>query len=73
MFIFWERAHKWGSNREWGRHNLKQATGSELPAQSPVQGSNSQTEIMTWAEVGRFTDWATQAPQYSLFHNIWSI
>ena len=21
-------------------------------------------EIMTWAEVGRLTDWATQAPQF---------
>ena len=24
-------------------------------------------EIMTWAEVGRLTDWATQAPQDLLF------
>ena len=23
-------------------------------------------EIMTWAEVGRLTDWATQAPQKSV-------
>ena len=24
--------------------------------------------IMTWAEVGRLTDWATQAPLYSLIY-----
>ena len=24
-------------------------------------------EIMTWAEVGRSTDWATQAPQEEIF------
>ena len=35
---------------------------SLLSAQSPVWGSNSNHEIMTWAEVGRLTDRATQAP-----------
>ena len=29
-------------------------------------------EIMTWAEVGRLTDWATQAPQkYEIFLKAW--
>ena len=26
-------------------------------------------EIMTWAEVGRLTDWATQAPLYGFKNN----
>ena len=29
-------------------------------------------EIMTWAEVGRLTDCATQAPQKNFFFNIYS-
>ena len=32
-----------GAEREGGRHNLKQAPGSEPSAQSPTWGSNSQT------------------------------
>ena len=50
--------------RERETQNMKQAPGSEMSAQSPTWGSNSQTEIMTWAEVGCLTSWATQAPLY---------
>ena len=58
-----ETQHEQGRGRERGRQNVKQAPGSELSAQSPTRGSNSQTcEIVTWAEVGRLTDWATQGP-----------
>ena len=38
-----ETEHKRGRGRERGRHNLKQGPGSELSAQSPSWGSNSQT------------------------------
>ena len=33
-----------GAERERGTQDLKQAPGSELPAQTPMRGSNSQTE-----------------------------
>ena len=59
---FWERnrvqAGEGQSERE--TQNLKQAPGSELSAQS-LELTNH--EIMTWAEVGHSTDWATQAHQ----------
>ena len=46
-----------GRGRERGEtQNPKQALGSELSAQSPTPGSNSQTEILTWAEAGHLTD-----------------
>ena len=47
--------------REKEKQNPKQAPGSNLSAQSLTQGSNAQNrKIMTWAEVGSLTDWATQ-------------
>ena len=53
-----ETEHEWGRvrEREGETQNPKQASGSELSAQSRTQGSNPQ--ITTWAEA----DWATQAP-----------
>ena len=30
----------------------------------------TECEIMTWAEVGRLTDWATQAPQETILETI---
>ena len=61
MFIhFWERERdrergtereRTGEGqRERETQNLKQVPGSELSAQRPMWGSNSQTEIMTWAK-----------------------
>ena len=40
-----ETEHEWGRGREREREtqNLKQVPGSELSAQSPTRGSNSQT------------------------------
>ena len=64
MFFFWESetdASRGGAKRE-GDTEYETGSGSELSAQSPMQGSNSQTvEIMTWAEVGGLTNWATEA------------
>ena len=42
LFIF-ERAQVGEGQRENETQNPKQAPGSELPAHSPTQGSNSQT------------------------------
>ena len=71
MFISERKRQSMGrvGQREKETQNLKQAPSSELSAQSSTQGSNPQREIMTWAEVGRLTDWATQAPQDSLNFN----
>ena len=69
MFIhFWERGRETerqsasgeGAERE-GDPESKAGPDSELSAQSPTQGLNSRP-LMNWAEVGRLTDWATQAP-----------
>ena len=54
MFIyFWERERAWAwageGQGERETQNPKQAPGSELSAQSPMQGSNSQT-MRSWPE-----------------------
>ena len=52
MFIyFWDRDRAWVGEglRERETQNPKQAPGSELSAQSPTQGSNSQT-VRSWPE-----------------------
>ena len=54
-----------GSEREG---DTESETGSRLWAVStePDAGLElTDREIMTWAKVGRLTDWATQAPHYS--------
>ena len=54
--------------RDRETQKLKQAPGSELSAQSPNAWLKlSDHEIMTWAEVGRLTDWATQVPLQELY------
>ena len=67
FICYWEternRAWAGAGQRERETQNPKQAPGSELSAQSLTRGSKvTNREIMTWAEVGRLTDWATQAP-----------
>ena len=58
MFIFereWETEHKWGRGRE-----REGDTESEAVSTEPDTGLKPRDcEIMTWAEVGRLTDWAT--------------
>ena len=51
-----------------GKQNLKQAPGSELLAQSPMQGSNPRT-VRWWPEPNSdgLIDWATQALQQCYF------
>ena len=72
LFIFeTERDRAWAGEgqREGETQNLKQAPGSELSAQSLDVGLKpTSCEIMTWAEVRRLTNWATQAPQNIPFY-----
>ena len=67
MFVFifeTERDRAWtGEGQREG--DTESETGSRLWAVSPEPDAGlelTDCEIMTWAEVGRLTDWATQAP-----------
>ena len=65
MFIFErDRDRVWtGEGQREG--DTESETGSRLWAISPELKTGLELtdhEIMTWAEVGRLTDWATQAP-----------
>ena len=56
-----------GAEREG---DTESETGSRPWAISPEPDTGLELtdgEIVTWAEVGRLTDWATQAPQDLLF------
>ena len=67
MFIyFWDRARQSVSREGQGERetqNLKQDPGSKLSAEPDAGLKPMGSEILTWAEVGRSTDWATQVPQ----------
>ena len=59
-----ETEHEQGRVRERETHTESE-TGSGLWAVSTEPDSGlelTDREIMTWAEVGRLTDWATQVP-----------
>ena len=60
-----ETEHERGTGRERTRQNLKQSPGSERAFSTEPDSGLKPTnrEIVTWADVGRLTDWATQAPQ----------
>ena len=72
MFIcFWERrrqnASGLGAEREG---DTESKAGSRLQAVSTAHNAELELmscEIMTWAEVGGSTDWATQVPQQKHF------
>ena len=74
MFIyFWERKRqsvsRGGAAREGGTES---EAGSRLWAVSTQPDAGLELmnhEIMTWAEVGRLTDWATQGPWNFLFQS----
>ena len=69
MFIyFWDRERQSMNGGGQGEGDTESETGSRLWAVStePDVGLElTDREIVTWAEVGRLTDRATQAPQYS--------
>ena len=69
-FYFWEERQSVSrerADREREREGDTQSeAGSSLRAVSTEPDAGLQLmncEIMTWAEVGRFTEWATQVPQ----------
>ena len=72
MFIyFWDRERQsmngGGAEREG---DTEPEAGYRLWAISPEPDAGLQLmvrEIVTWAEVGRLTDWATQAPRKYYF------
>ena len=58
-----DRAWAGAGQRERETPNPKQAPGSELSSTGPNTGLKlMDREIMTWAEVGRSTSWATHVP-----------
>ena len=62
---FWDRERQSMSGegqRERETLNPKQAPDSELSAEPVVGLELTNHAIMTWAEVGCSTDWATQVP-----------
>ena len=64
LFIFRERERM---GEEQRKRKTESQAGSSLPAQSPMQGSNSQTmrlwpEPKSWAR--HLTNWATQVPHW---------
>ena len=68
-----ETDYELGRGRERGRHRI----GRRLQALSCQHGANAglkpvNHEIMTWAEVGLLTNWATQAPLKLIFYT-WNI
>ena len=72
MFIyFWETERdSMGGAGGTEREDIEPEAGSRLRAVStePDAGLELRScEIMTWAEVGRSTDWATQAPHKDNF------
>ena len=62
LFIFErERSHEWWRGRERGGHGFW--SGLHADSREPDAGLElTNHEIMTWTEVGRLTDWTTQAP-----------
>ena len=65
-----DRAQVGEQQRERGDTESK--AGSRLWAVStePNMGLElTNRKIVTWAEVGHLTNWATQAPQFSFFNN----
>ena len=75
LFIFErETEHEWGRGREREREgDTESEAGCRLwdVSTEPDAGLEpANREIMTQAEVGRLTDWATQVPQVFLnFHH----
>ena len=70
MFIyFWERQNtSWGGAERAG--DTESIAGFRLWALSREPEAVLEVtnlEIMTWAEVGRLTDWATQVPLVLIF------
>ena len=78
MFIhYWERERQsmngGGAEREG---DTESEAGSRLWAISPEPDARlepTDLEIVTWAEVGRLTDWATRGPNDIVIFNLSSL
>ena len=60
IYLFWERKHEWGRDKERGR-----IPGRLCTVSMELEPMNH--EIMTWAEVRCLIDWATQVPPNHIF------
>ena len=71
VYLFWERERKrerkstrWGGTEREGDTESEAGSRRRAVSTEPVvRLEPTNCEIMTWAEVGRSTDWATQAPR----------
>ena len=58
---FWDSMHAQGRGRERGEQEIQ--SGLYADSREPDAGLKpTNQEIMTWAEVGCLTNWATQVP-----------
>ena len=76
MFIYFERermcVHEQGRGRDRGRHRIQSRPQALFYQCRGRRGARThECEIMTWAEVGGSTDWATQVLQEYLFFNVY--
>ena len=75
IICFWEREREreregmngGGAGREGDTESEAASRLWAVSTESDVGLELTDREIMTWAEVGRLTDWATQAPQQETF------
>ena len=68
-----EGAEREGDTESEAGSDTESEAGSRLWAISPEPDAGLELtdhEIVTWAEVGRLTDWATQAPLNQLIFNL---
>ena len=68
MFIFEREGDRARAGEGQREGDTESEAGSRLWAISPEPDAGlelTEREIVTWAEVGRSTDWATQAPRYN--------
>ena len=75
MFIyFWQiekqRMNRGGAEREGDTESVADSRLWVVRTEPDTGLEVTDREIMTWAEVGRSTDWATQAPQQDFFQEL---
>ena len=69
FIYFWDRDRAWAGEGQRVEGDTESEAGSGLRdiSTEPDTGLEpTDREIVTWAEVGRLTDWATQAPPLCL-------
>lgn len=66
-FYFWEREYEQGKDREGGTESEAGFRLWDVSTEPDAGLELTHREIMTWAEVQPFSDWATQAPPHLRF------